>query len=413
MPALQNRSVLLVTSNFLPTPSANGVCAYNLAITLQGQGRNVYILSPRKRNELKEEIIEEIPVRRILINPITESINNVKVRNLIHRINMLIHFFMYPLNSIIAIVNYIITISTFVSKHEVSQVIAINNPLLSCYSSAVVKKFSRKEFNFIIYDVDSFSNTIKGKYVNQELRDRLVWRWERIVLNSADLIVVMDNHTEHYSKPRYKVYQDKIRSTSFPVLRIQSTNPKFNIHSSQENVNCLFFGSLSSAYRSPDIACRVFERIPAVSFSLYGNASDTMKMLDEFSSITSSRISHKGFVPYLSGQELLRDADFLVSIGNRESEMVPSKVFEYASFCKPIIHFFSFPEDPVINVLASYPLLLLLDSTLPIDKLVESTQQFIKETYGQRIDSAIVQNLYEKNTPEYSINVIEDFFNRQ
>ena len=402
-------TILLITSDFLPSPSANGVCAYNLAKVLEERGHNVHVLSPRKLHEPKEEVIEGIPVRRILIHPITESIRNVKVRNFIHRVNIAIHFFMYPLTSVIAIVNYAINIKKLISKCGVNRLITLNNPLLGCLSTALVKRFLRNGIRFVVFDLDSFSNTIEGQYISHDLRDKLLWRWERIILNSADLVVVMDNHMEHYSKQRYYIYREKIRTAGFPVLRIRSTNLKATMPKSQENINCLFFGSLSLSYRNPDVACHVFEGIPSISFSLYGNAADTVKMLNSISSITNGRVTHKGFVPYIRGQELLENADFLVSIGNRESDMVPSKVFEYASFCKPIIHFFFFPEDPVIVAFANYPLLLLLDSTLPINKLIEKVQQFIKETYGCRADAAVIQKLFIKNTPEYSINLIEEF----
>ena len=114
---------------------------------------------------------------------------------------------------------------------------------------------------------------------------------------------------------------------------------------------------------------------------------------------------------FSKAQDLLKNASVLISIGNNSSDMVPSKTFEYMSYCKPIIHFYSFAEDPVISILSRYPIALLLDSNQSIEILTREVQKFLDSYSGKTIDSNEIRRLFFENTPEYYIDIIDTFFN--
>jgi thiamine pyrophosphate-dependent acetolactate synthase large subunit-like protein len=133
-------------------------------------------------------------------------------------------------------------------------------------------------------------------------------------------------------------------------------------------------------------------------------------IIEKFSGETQGRIHHGGMVSFLQGQEILQNSDVLISIGNRDSDMVPSKTFEYMSYCKPIIHFYTFKEDPVISTLSQYPVALLLDTNGPIQSLVEQTKEFLSTYSKMSVEPKIIRELLYENTPEFSIDLIEGFF---
>ena len=115
-------------------------------------------------------------------------------------------------------------------------------------------------------------------------------------------------------------------------------------------------------------------------------------------------------VSFLQGQESLQNADILISIGNRDSDMVPSKTFEYMSYCKPIIHFYILKEDPVIPTLTQYPNALLLDANESVQTLVEQTKAFLDKYSKISVDPKMIRELFYESTPEFSIDLIEEFF---
>lgn len=403
-------NILVVSSDFSPIISANGVCANNLIEVFQNRNYRVRVLCPQGSFRNVEEVINGVRIKKITTNPITNAIKNVRIRNLIHRINLLFHFFMYPLNSITALVQFVLTIKSYISKDDIGLVLAINKPLIGCLASAIVKRTTKIDFNFIVYDVDSFSNTIEGKYVNKRLKSKLFQKWERYIFNNADCIIVMYNHAKFYSQEKYNCYSQKMIVANFPVLRVVNSYCDSPLQGMNTPL-CVFLGTLSRSYRDPTRVCEVFKELPSVNFNLYGRIEDSVNIVNNFSKDTNGRINHGGVTSFFDGQKLLQEADILVSIGNSNSDMVPSKTFEYLSYCKPIIHFFSFRDDPVLEALAEYPLSLLLDLNRPIYELVMEAELFIKTNLGKRADPKFVHDNYISNTPGYSVDLIENFIN--
>ena len=57
----------------------------------------------------------------------------------------------------------------------------------------------------------------------------------------------------------------------------------------------------------------------------------------------------------------MRQSDILLSIGNMDPNLIPSKLFKYMSIGKPIIHLKRGERDSCLPYLARYPLALVLD----------------------------------------------------
>ena len=101
--------------------------------------------------------------------------------------------------------------------------------------------------------------------------------------------------------------------------------------------------------------------------------------------------------------EYLGNADILLSIGNAESPMAPSKIYEYMSTGKPIIHVYTYEKDPCIEPLKKYGNALLLnDEASDMYKKILSFVTEAKELQFER-----VRELFKTATPEYTVNLIE------
>jgi hypothetical protein len=403
-----NPEILIITSDFLPIPSANGVCAYNLAKAFLDKKYSVSVICNRQPNHKKHEIIDAINVYRIYDKYLTINIKNIKLKTFIDRLNLLIHIYIFPLTSIISLVRYVHTTFSLVNKYDIKLLVAFNNPLVACLSGVIAKIKYKNDLRFVVYDVDSFSNTLAGRFLGKAQKKRMMKKWERLVFNTTDQLIIMRNHENHYKQVEYMKYRNIMKVSNFPMLCLNKQE-KESISNDSELISCIYLGTLSKTYRNPIVLCEVFSNLKNTKVHFYGRIDDS-EIISRFSDITNERIIHRGLISFEEGQKKLNMADILISLGNRDSDMVPSKTFEYISYCKPIIHFYTFEGDPVIPVLEKYPLALLLNSNRPINELVEKTAIFIKSAYGKRISTTLVRQLFIENTPEFSVELIEGNF---
>lgn len=411
---MSNNHILIITSDFLPIPSANGVCAYNLSKVLIEKSNSVDVISNRKYHQKKIEILDDITIHRVPIQLVTQLIKNKKLQTIVLRFNILLHYFMYPLVSILGLLRYIHKVNKIIKQKQSTILIVINNPLVGCIAGVFAKRRFKEKLNFVLYDVDSFSNTLHGKYISLEKKRKLMWKWEKIIFQTVDLAIVMKNHEQHYSQEKYKPFEQKIKVANFPMLNTHSLKKqKLEEMEQSISIRCVYLGSLSQSYRNPQIACEVISKIQYAKLQLYGKIDNSLKVIEKLTEITDGRIQHCGMVSFLDGQSYLQNADVLISIGNRDSDMVPSKTFEYMSYCKPIIHFYVFKEDPVIHSLSQYPNVLLLDANAPIQALVEKTKDFLSASIGKIVDPKKIRELLYENTPEYSIDLIGNFLSKK
>lgn len=401
--------ILLVTDDFLPIPSANGVCIYNLARSLKDRGNSVKVLANRKNSECRNEQIDGISIIRINYLNFIRSIKNKTIQQIVVRANLLLHFSVYPLTSFIALFRYNKAIYTIIKEQQIELVITTNNPFIGCLSGVYAKRKFGTYIKFVVYDVDSFTNTLPGRFLSLAKKRKKIWKWENYILNHADLVLIMRNHEKYYDHEKYKQIKEKIRIANLPMIYPYLSKRQKAIKG-VHGIYCVFIGTISQKYRNPKIVCEIFARISDTNLHFYGKIDNSIRIINRFSEITHRKIQHMGMIPFLEGQAILQCADVLINIGNCESDMVPSKTFEYMSYCKPIIHFFYFKDDPVIDALSRYPAALLLDANEAIQSLVKKTEEFLRSLPEQRVEPKVIQELFSENTPEFSIDLIEEFF---
>ena len=116
-----------------------------------------------------------------------------------------------------------------------------------------------------------------------------------------------------------------------------------------------------------------------------------------------SRLVTPGAVPTTEGRRLQNEADVLVNLGNRMANQMPSKVYEYLGSGKPILHLAANREDPVLPLLARYPLALVRFDADPAP-----VARWLSEVRGRRLPYETAAALYPEAAPR---RVAEDFLN--
>ena len=69
----------------------------------------------------------------------------------------------------------------------------------------------------------------------------------------------------------------------------------------------------------------------------------------------------------------------LVSIGNLNTTQIPSKVIEYISTGKPVIHFCEVENDPVKNIANEFQNLFIISETSNKENLLNQLNSFYKD----------------------------------
>ena len=103
------------------------------------------------------------------------------------------------------------------------------------------------------------------------------------------------------------------------------------------------------------------------------------------------------------------EADLLLSLGNKNTSQIPSKLFEYIATGKPIIHLAVSNNDPAISLLASYPYALVLVNDSGDDCTVQLVD-FIKKYSGKELDFPTISKLFPEALPSTTCNTLGGYF---
>ena len=143
---------------------------------------------------------------------------------------------------------------------------------------------------------------------------------------------------------------------------------------------------------------RIFTDDDEVSFYTNGSCDNIIREnLKCDNLLVSSYVSHDKIL------NIMKDSDILLSIGNagRYKDMLPSKIFEYISYGKKIIHFYSDDNDRAIYYLEKY------EGALVVDVRNENIDyNSINEFVNKEIEYSNIIDEFEKNTPNYTARVI-------
>jgi TPP-dependent 2-oxoacid decarboxylase len=115
----------------------------------------------------------------------------------------------------------------------------------------------------------------------------------------------------------------------------------------------------------------------------------------------SVHIVNHGRVSKSEADAAVRSADILVNIGEAKGKQVSSKIFEYMSTGKPIIHLAYVEDDAVSKILEKYPLALcLVQNLLYKDANVRLTEKHITENRSKVLSFEDVKSIYPEALPE-------------
>lgn len=388
--------------------SANGICVQKISKELSDLGYIVHCIYYGELNgEVKNYEEKNISIYNVKMTLRHKIIDKYKKSGnvLLHylaRLITFINYINYPFLNLVLLRRYYKKVIELNNKELFDQVISVYNPIESLYAANALKK-ENPNIKWILYCLDPLTN-VGGKNIFRKyfyLKNLFV---EKKYFSKCDKIINMISHFNYYSGDRYKKYSKKMVFSDIPMLDLS-----YSINRNSTNNNKIvitYGGSLNYQMRNPTFVCDFFSKVLLsqidlnVSFYSVGNCTDIIK---KYEKITKDKIRLMSYVSHEKMLNIISNSDMVLSLENENSDMVPSKIFEYFSLNKKIVHFYKSQNDILLNYFKNYPNVLLINKNDNFDVNFKKFKKFI-ETPAKDVNN--LEEIFKMNTVKYTIDLI-------
>ena len=400
--------VVFLTNHFYPVPNANGVCIKALADEVVKRNVTPHVICYGRKGDLAFEEIDGIIIHRLRMPVYMQILDNKNGNSLFYSIKRLfargcalfqklLHAAEYPLRDRCLMKQFVNVCSSIISDNDVNIVVSSYTPYEAVKAGTIIKQ-KYPTVKTVYYSLDTLSNEGGEGVLPVEFRTRSGIQRELSLFTSFDTIVLMRCHEVHYQHPRYKLFEDKIVFVDFPLFKPELSGLVSYVHSK----NVVYAGSLYRLIRNPEpVLDALLPVMTDYTFHFYGDEGNCMDILDKYESLYPQQIIRHGLQRHNIVQKALMEAEVLLSIGNTNTEMSPSKIYEYISMGKPIIHSYSSEMDSCLTTLGNYPNAFCFNATQLDTRALVS---FLENP--QQVSFYEDSRLYAEARPGYTIDAI-------
>lgn len=412
---MKRKHVVVLVGSYYPNFSAVGICAKNVVDELKKEVDITVISQKTDVNEKDKEEYDGYTLVRI-----STFLDSLREKNLCGKRNIykntvllsvrLLRYFQAVfcrINKKNDLVNaYIKKLIEVDQDKKIDATISCCFPFESVIAGAIYKRKFRKDIINIAYLFDLYANssTLHRNYVNKKIKFKPHINFEWKLLNDYNNIIAMHSWNSHFIKYHKELFA-KVDFMEHPLCIPKRNIVNKHIQSNKHKV-VTYTGVLDQKIRNPQIALKYFDELLQtdkkieIHFYILGNCNDKVNKLclkypqSVFNhGSVSSEIAHKA----------MENTDILLSIGNKGTGQTPSKLFEYISTGKPIIHFSKTCLDPAINILNKYPNSYIIAEYEK--KEINSLNTFIRESISIS-DTSIIRKNFKDAFPENTANLI-------
>lgn len=407
---------ILFSAIHYPDFNANTTCCENLASYFKSQGHQVDFLVIKKPGQCDFETINGFDVFRL--DPTEKSFyytyhspfssknfnnwfiySNLGI-NLIKKKN--VKFKTYPSTLLIS---FFLDVKDACSKLKLANkhydyAFAFCTPYTCLTLAYVLKKMNI---------IDHWAAVMLDAFIfNKCLPENEIYYRKRVIENvfsSASRIFLVKGILEEYPLQGYSPeFLSKTTEINIPIMKEQNLLVK----TSQSDVPTLVYaGMFYWNIRNPEKMLEILSKIANTKIKIFSchceDIIEKMKPLFADDSLClSGRIDHDKCI------EEIGNANILVNLGNNVSNQTPSKILEYISFGKPIIHFYFNEYDTCLPILKNYPLSLSINVNTYTDEDIEEINEFI----AKNKDTQISFDEATKDLKYYRIDYIADLIKK-
>lgn len=400
---------IFLTNQYLPEPGATGLCIHKIASALATEDNEVYTVCYKFDGTPEEaDNVSIIGVKTPTF--LNESKKKTPISSLAKRVASiqakLAHIRSYPLRSVSLVNRYISEVDKIMTKRNSAKIIASYTPLEAVVAAAKLKKKYGQRIKAVYYSADTLSNEQgKSGILTEKYRRKQGYKWETKLFSACDRILIMDCHKGHYFSDEYREYKDKMSVVNFPLfcnLSRHETAKKED--KTNRSISLVYTGTLYKELRNPRFLCDCLvklSKIKNINVDFLGGG-DCDSIIENAVKNSKGTIKYHGMQSHDIALQYIESADVLLSIGNAESPMAPSKIYEYMSTGKPIIHVFSWDGDTCIAPLKDYGnALLIQDKDINAIKKIRDFLEDIKIVSYKELEEK-----FKTSLPEYTVKIL-------
>lgn len=239
------------------------------------------------------------------------------------------------------------------------------------------------------------------------------FKWNKKIKNNRAIEKKLFEISEHvfyvhnwseYLERNFKKYTGKFTEIEHPLLVLPERFSGMQITNKVPIV--VYTGTVDIINRNPKWAVTLLAEAAKKNkfeahFYSFGNGEQVITAAAKHSNC----IHEMGRVTTQVAAKARSEADLLLSLGNKNTSQIPSKLFEYIATGKPIIHLAVSNNDPAISLLASYPYALVLVNDSGDDCTVQLVD-FIKKYSGKELDFPTISKLFPEALPSTTCNTL-------
>ena len=354
---MKNKRILIVTHQFLPFVSPRTTRWSYVIDELIGKGNEVTVLSGTNPENIEKnyDVIYfgnkkfSSNIRKVRQDS-NDSTNNLFKKNIYSILKKIYRFLFKTFSWPDYAMFWAITI--FRNRKRINNnydiIISVSLPFTSHLCAYILKK--RIHADWFMDIGDPFTLKINSPENNKIIYSFLNKIYERKFYKIASKIIFTHKEVAELHENKFNIDESKI-VIGYPIASVneQNLNIANNYNYKVTPIKIGYFGAFTKSVREPsnyinNIVNPLFED---VEHKWYVN-QESKKY---FASIKKTSL-HK-FIDIVPRKEALKimvnEIHILLSIGNLNKYQMPSKVIEYLSLGKPVLHYAEIEDDPIYN----------------------------------------------------------------
>lgn len=390
------RKVLIVCYDFYPENKPNTYRWFNIAKKWVEQGIEVSVITADKNQYKAFEEINGIKIYRTTeyfignlkykyrdnANDNLQPVTKIKgfsaiAKSFLRKIyDLTWSNFYWPDHSFLWTFSAVPLASKIIEEYNITEVITVS----WTFSAHRIGDKIKKKFPQIYWladTIDPFS--FNAKVNNSHFYHKLNILYENKIFERANFNSVLTERIRQKYISLFPATKEKIGVINNIFIPVEFDYVKKN--NKDEKLRFLFLGTLSKGTRSPEnllfLFNKIIENFPKIDIQLdfYGNFTDTVGDFQKYPHLLNKYIYLNGFIGKDEVNEVMRNADVLLNIGNSNEYQEPSKLIEYMYSGKKILNVCSIEKDTSAILLEIYPLTINifpddLTNDLVIEKLI-------------------------------------------
>lgn len=417
---MDRKNIVFVVGCYRPYPSAVGVCAEKI-INIFKIYNDVTVVSIKDRCDLPDdEIYNGYNLVRV-----TTAYNRKRFKisaqqfslSLIIRFKLIfmkfMRFFAILCSNVTIdkdLVNsYYFELKKIADKKKIDVIIPLCFPFESIVAASKFSDHIDQTVQVIPYLFDNFAHSASLHRFNWNRKLKLDANksLELKMLQFSNAVFAMHPLKDYFQCNFPTELLKKISYIEHPLLEC----PDFQDKSIKVNnkINLIYAGGLFKNVREPTYMLRLLERVNEnvpikIDIYSFGNASEEANKY-------SAKHKYSFFHGQVKRDEIICSysyCDVLVNLGEIEGKQISSKIFEYMSLGKPLIHIAFTKNCVVSNLLKKYPLAMVICIEDDFESNSILVTNFLIKYSKERLVFDFVQNLFFDATPQYTVDKMMD-----